>query len=280
MQHKKQAVWLLTLAALSLSGIARAEEASKGSQSFWDKTKVMGQFNTIYSWNFNNPPVGTPATTLTGTLPTPVTAGAPVPVAGALPTGNNALRVFDYRANEFGVNLVDLALENTPNDWAKFRLDLNFGKDVAVVDATKGGVIGVDEIGLQQAYAEFIAPIGKGLTIRAGHFVTLLGYEVIESASNWNTSRSFLFGFAIPFTHTGILATYPVSDQVSASLGIVNGWDLTGDNNKGKTALAQLVYKPTDKITLSAQGTVGPEQGLNNGNVRGIIDFVGTWNVT
>ena len=251
---------------VGLSAVGRAEE--KSSPSFWDKTKVSGQMNGSYNWNFNNPPVGAAAATA------PVAGTANIPT---FPTANNMTRVFDYKNNSFTLNLIDFVVENAPNDWSKFRFDLNLGSDVAVVDSTKGGVIGTDEIALQQAYAELTAPVGKGITFKVGHFVTLLGYEVIESASNWNTSRSMLFGFAIPFTHTGVLATYPFSDKVSGTLGVVNGWDLVADNNKGKSIIGQLTYKATDTLNMSIQGIWGPEQAALNGNYRTILDYVATW---
>lgn len=258
---KKKALAVAGLMALGLVAVGSAgfaEEESSGSASFWEKTKVTGQFNSSYNFNFNNPPLGSAATAFS-------------------PTANNSLRVFDTRHNDFDFNLIDFVVENSPVDWAKFRFDLNFGEDVAVVDATKGGVIGTDEFALQQAYAELTAPVGKGLTFKIGQFVTQTGYEVIESASNLNTSRSFLFGFAIPFAHTGVLMTYPFSDTVSGSLGVVNGWDVVADNNKGKTLLGQLTWKPYETLFLSLQGTFGPEQAASDRNLRGLVDFVGTW---
>lgn len=253
----RRALALVAMGILALSSTAFAED-DKGSTSFWEKTKVTGSFDASYNWNFNNPPLGAAAI--------PFRAGA-----------NNTLRVFDNQHNNFEFNFAEVAIENSPADWAKFRLDLNFGEDVAVVDSLKGGVIGIDEFGVQQAYADLTAPVGNGLTFRIGHFVTPLGYEVIESAYNLNFSRSILFGFAIPFTHTGVTMTYPFSDKFTGMIGVVNGWDVVGDNNKGKTILGQLVYKPINTLTLSLQGTFGPEQGGSDGNLRGILDFVGTW---
>ncbi|HSA60285.1 MAG TPA: porin [bacterium] len=252
-RSKGRALALLAAGLMALSSTAFAEEES-GSASFWDKTKVTGNFATSYNFNFNNP--ACPA------------AGCP---------GLNTLRVFDTRHNNFDFNLAEIAIENAPADWVKFRLDLNYGEDVAAVDVLKGGVIGVDEFGVQQAYADLTANVGNGITFRAGHFVTPIGYEVIESAYNLNTSRSLLFGFAIPFTHTGVTMTYPFSDKFTGMVGVVNGWDLIGDNNKGKSILAQLVYKPIDTLLLSLQGTFGPEQPGSDGNLRGLVDFVGTW---
>jgi len=249
---KSRALALLALGFMALSSTAFAEEAD--SSSFWDKTKVTGSFATSYNWNFNNP--ACPAT------------GCP---------GANSLRVFDTRHNNFDFNLAEIAIENSPAEWIKFRLDLNYGEDVAAVDALKGGVIGVDEFGVQQAYAEATANVGNGLTFKVGHFVTPIGYEVIESALNLNTSRSLLFGFAIPFTHTGLIMSYPFSDKLSGSLGVFNGWDVIGDNNKGKTMYAGLTYKPIDTLALTLQGTVGAEQANSDGNLRGLVDFIGTW---
>ena len=43
------------------------------------------------------------------------------------------------------------------------------------------------------------------------------GFEVVEGPDGYNdnASRSFLFGFALPITHTGLRVTYPFSDAFS-----------------------------------------------------------------
>lgn len=239
---------LLTLGAFST---AQAED----SISWWEKTTLTGTFNSSYTYNFNNPPLGV----------------------------GNAARVFDVPHNDFQFNRAELEIENAPADWAKFRLDLAFGEDVAAVDGLKGGMIGVDEFGVQQAYAALTAPAGNGVTFTIGHFATIIGAEVIESAYNYNTSRSFLFGFAIPFTHTGLLISYPFNDNVSGTIGVVNGWDLVGDVNKGKTFLGQLAFTPSDVLSFSVQGAFGADADAVTGAVGndsdwlGLVDFVLTW---
>ena len=42
---------------------------------------------------------------------------------------------------------------------------------------------------LKEAYLSYLAPVGKGLTLTVGKFVTNAGAEVIESNANWNYSR-------------------------------------------------------------------------------------------
>ncbi len=242
----------LSLFSLGALSVAQAEDSSI---SWWEKTRLSGNFNTTYNYNFNNPPLGV----------------------------GNAARVFDVRHNDFDINRAELEIENSPAEWAKFRMDIAFGEDVAIVDGLKGGVIGADEVGIQQAYVALTAPVGNGLTFTAGHFATLIGAEVIESAYNFNTSRSFLFGFAIPFTHTGVYASYDFNDWFSASLGVVNGWDTVTDLNKAKTALWQLGFTPSDTLSFSFQGTMGPDADASIGVVANdsdwlaLVDFVLTW---
>ena len=257
---KKLIVGLVGFSLLTLGGLGVTHADDGDSLSFWEKTSLHGTFNTSYTYNFNNPPLGV----------------------------GSFGRVFNFGSNDFNFNRAELEIENAPTDWIKFRLDLAFGEDVAVVDGLKGIPIGIDEVGIQQGYVALTAPAGNGLTFTVGHFVTLIGAEVIESGYNFNTSRSFLFGFAIPFTHTGVLMTYPVNDWFEFTVGVVNGWDTITDLNKAKTAIYQLAFAPSEQISFSVQGTAGPDADAcgagcpiaapaNDGDWTFLVDFVLTW---
>src|SRR5207249_12047271 len=65
------------------------------------------------------------------------------------------------------------------------------------------------------------------LRIDAGKFVTPVGAEFIEGYDGYNDnhSRSLLFTWAIPFTHTGFKLSYPFNDKFTAMVMLVNGWD-------------------------------------------------------
>ena len=104
-----------------------------------------------------------------------------------------------------------------------------------------------DNADLQQAFVSYIAPVGSGLRFDAGKFVTHMGYELIEGYDGYNDnySRSLLFNYAIPLTHTGIKASYSPTARVSLMAMVVNGWDHALDNNASKSIGAQLVLKPT-----------------------------------
>jgi hypothetical protein len=147
-----------------------------------------------------------------------------------------------------------------------------------------------DEVELQQAYLVYNVPVGNGITLKGGKFNTLLGAEVTEPWLNPNWSRSYLFGFAAPFTHVGGLATYPITDMVSVTAGGVIGWDNVEDNNSSPSITGQIAVSPNDRVALYVNGIYGPEQtcfpepgafqsGCNR-NKRGVVDVVANFKLT
>jgi hypothetical protein len=91
---------------------------------------------------------------------------------------------------------------------------------------------------------------------------------------NYNFSRSFLFGLAIPFTHTGGLITVPITDSVSVTGGEVIGWDNVDDNNSTPSEIGNLTWVINEMVTLSMNGIIGPEQTGNNENLRKVGDLI------
>jgi len=168
------------------------------------------------------------------------------------------LRTFDVAHNAFSLALAELALEKMPSSASPVggRIDLNFGTTADIVGNAEPGD---DEIykHLQQAYVSWMA--SDALTLDFGKFVTPIGAEVIESQDNWNYSRSILFGFAIPFYHTGLRATYQASEQLTLAGFLVNGWNNTFETNSDKTFAAQAVLTPNDQLTWIGNFIVGKE---------------------
>jgi hypothetical protein len=188
----------------------------------------------------------------------------------------NRLRVFDRPANTFSLNLVEVALEKKAAEpgTAGFRVDFDAGRDVPLFRAAGFEAGNFD---VEQAFVTYKAPLGSGLTVTFGKFVTLLGAEVIESPDNMNTSRSFLFGFAVPFTHTGLLLTYPVNDLVELTFGVVNGWDNIDDNNDSKSLIGRVSFNIAESFTVAVAGIYGAEQTDRESPKRWVIDLVETF---
>ena len=200
-------------------------------------------------------------------------------------TGTNGLRVFDTQSDSFLINNAELNIQKSVSADSPFgfKTSLMFGTDAMVVGGvTTGlGITGppAEHVELKDAYAEYLVPLGESVDVMAGKFATLHGAEVIESMNDWNFSRSFLFGFAIPFTHTGVRVTYPWAKWLSTTVGIVNGWDVVKDNNLGKTLETEVTLTPNDKMSLTTNYMVGPEQGTtgSNSHMRHLIDMVASY---
>lgn len=195
----------------------------------------------------------------------------------------NSLRVFDTDANGFTPHAFELVLQKPVSEESRvgFRTDVDFGEDSEVVGAVTTGLgSGTDEIDLQQVYAEALLPVGNGLNVKFGKFVTLHGAEVIESKDNWNFSRSYLFGYAIPFTHTGLRLHYPVNSWLATMFGVNQGWDVVDDNNSAKTIEWSGILTPTAKTFLSVTGMHGAEQANDSRDIRHLLDVVLGYNPT
>jgi putative OmpL-like beta-barrel porin-2 len=130
---------------------------------------------------------------------------------------------------------------------------------------------------LKEGYLSYLAPMGKGLQIDVGKFVTNAGAEVVETKDNWNYSRSLLFSWAIPYFHFGVRAKYTFNSKASLSGFLLNGWNNSVDNNSGKTTGFTLALNPTKKLGFGENYYVGPEQTNNHSNFRHLTDTVVTF---
>jgi len=174
-------------------------------------------------------------------------------------TGGNTGRIFDTDRQSFTLNQAELNFRHdaNPEGGAGFRVDLSMGEDAGVVAAD--GFAG-DNIDLQQGYLEYVQPLSfwegnevlpSSVSLKAGRFVTLAGAEVIEPQDNWNLSRSFAFGLAIPFVHTGVRTNFKLwKDFFDVYAGVNNGWGNAVDNNSAKTWEFGLGYSPIEKVSV------------------------------
>lgn len=188
----------------------------------------------------------------------------------------NDLRIFDHKGNSFILDLAQITFSREPmfSNEVGFKLKFSVGETAKWIHS-RGLGDKDDEFDLTEAYLSYIAPLGKGLRFDFGKFVTFLGAEVIEAKDNPNYSRSFLFNYALAFTHTGLRISYPLSDSFSTSFYLVNGWDVTDDNNKGKTLGISFSYTPFKQLSMAFNFIYGPEQDRNNSNHRFLFDWVG-----
>ena len=200
--------------------------------------------------------------------------------------GSNTYRVFDTENRGFNLQMVDLSLGFLPSSGFGGFVQLNGGSDARVI--ASAGTSNADDFEVQEAYLQYA---NGGLSVIAGKFATLAGAEVIESPSNVNFSRSILFGYAIPFTHTGVRASYALSDVIKFIAGINNGWDVMretqqtpatdGQRAMSKTVELGVTAAPAKMLSLAASYYTGKESaGTTTPADRNVLSVVATVNAT
>lgn len=234
------------IAASATNAAAQAPASTdEGFLNFFRKTEIAGTADMYFHYNFNEP--------ATGSL-TP-------------------LRNFDFEHNQFSFALAEVAFIKpaTSDDQVGFRFDFDYGPVtdwVHAADPATGEVVKHT----QQAYISYMAPVGSGLTVDFGKFVTQHGAEVIEAKDNWNYSRSLLFSWAIPYYHMGVRLGYAPNAKVTLGGYVVNGWNNVKDNNSGKTFGLQALLKPTSPVAITLNYMGGPEQTDDTDDWRHLVD--------
>jgi hypothetical protein len=226
-------------------GIASGQEEK--TLPWFETISVNGFLSAGYSYNFNRPD-----------------------------TLKNFYRVFDFDDETFTTDVIELSLKKDALKAgdAGFRFDLTAGTSIPRITRSSGFDIG--DLDFHQVFLRYVVPLGNGLKLDAGKFITPAGYEVIEGYDGYNDnySRSLLFGYAIPFTHTGLKASYTFTDQFSALMMVVNGWDDAVDDNTAKTIGAQVNIIPVNGLNLIATIITGAEKSHNNSDNRNLYDIV------
>ncbi len=186
-------------------------------------------------------------------------------------------RVFDLENNSFALRQFGLQVAKQPKEGFGGLVNITVGKDAQVIhsfpeftSANTGSMFDVTQAFLQYASGP--------LTVIAGKFVTLQGSEVIWTPTNVNASRSILFG-AIPFTHTGVRATWAASDTVSLIAGVNNGWDQLTDANKGKTLELGATLNPIKPLSITLSGYSGKEGVTPNEGTRTSLNAVASYTI-
>ncbi len=94
------------------------------------------------------------------------------------------------------------------------------------------------------------------LSVKVGHFFTLIGYEVVAATGNFFYSHSYTMYNSEPFTHTGALATYSASDSLTVYGGYVLGWD-SGFEDNGDAFLGGYSIDLSDNVNYNNQYVIG-----------------------
>jgi len=200
----------------------------------------------------------------------------------------NQFRVFDFNDDEPQLDVAQLVFQrpiSAPKQFG-FRINLLAGSGVPEITAAYGlfrdthtGV--AHHFDIPEAYLSYILPVGKGLRLDGGKFATYMGYEVIGGYDGYNDnfSRSFLFGYGVPFTQMGVKASYSFNTRISTILSLTNGCDAVQDLNGKATVGGQLAVATSNNTNLTVNFLHGPERPHNGHDQRSVYEVTGTWKI-
>ncbi|MCE1246201.1 MAG: porin [Firmicutes bacterium] len=195
------------------------------------------------------------------------------------PSSNlNDYRILDQKANSINLDLVEAFVykDATKDSSLGFRVKLVGGETARYIHARGLCANPDNQFDVYETNVTWAIPGDGKMKLTVGKMATFIGAEVIEAADNPNYSRSYLFNYAEPVTHTGAKLSYDFSSKVSASAYYVNGWDNFADNNNARSIGFSLGLTPSDSFSTSFNILTGPEQDRNTKDNRFLFDWVGT----
>lgn len=130
-----------------------------------------------------------------------------------------------------------------------------FGNPGGSWDFENGWDHGIYSWAMPQLYGE----VAMGdLSIKVGHFFTLIGYEVVPATGNFFFSHALTMYNSEPFTHTGAVATYTGIEGVTLYNGWTAGWDTGFDSlNSGSIYLGGVGLNLSEDVAITYICTYG-----------------------
>jgi len=200
----------------------------------------------------------------------------------------NQFRVFDFNDDDPQLDVAQLVIQHPVSESGQFgfRLNMIAGSGVPEITAARGmfrnthtGI--AHHFDIPEAYLSYVVPVGKGIRLDAGKFVTQMGYEVIGGYDGYNDnfSRGFIFGYGIPFTNTGLKATYSFDSRISAVALLTNGCDAVTRLNGDVTFGGQFAVVTSKTTSLAFNFLHGPEKPHNTHDQRSVYELTGAWKV-
>jgi len=199
---------------------------------------------------------------LTALSSTVISGSVEASYVGGFSTSNNMHNDGGFEANGASLNIGSPLGEGDYS--ASYNVGLLFGNRA-------GAFAGDDSTQLlRNVNIGMNLPFGNGVDLTLGKFDTTVGYEVEASASNPNVMRSF--GYIMePRTHTGLLAATEITEGLSVSAGLINGFDSSNGDNDGAGQLgyvlgAELVAPESLGFLSGSTLYVGYVNGNDEGN--------------
>lgn len=112
---------------------------------------------------------------------------------------------------------------------------------------------------VHRANVSYLAPLGNGLTVTAGLFNSLMGYESLYARDNTNYTRSWIADNT-PYMMFGVNAAYPVNDRLTVTTFVINRYYHLAYTVAQPSYGGKWSYALTPRLTAMQTLYWGPDQ--------------------
>lgn len=112
---------------------------------------------------------------------------------------------------------------------------------------------------IHRANASYLAPFGNGLTITAGLFNSLMGYESLYAKDNANYTRAWIADYT-PYMMFGVNAAYPVTERLTVTPFVINRYGHLAYTVAQPSFGMKWSYALTPRLTAMQTLYWGPDQ--------------------
>ena len=105
----------------------------------------------------------------------------------------------------------------------------------------------------------YLAGVGEGLSIQAGIFSSLIGYDSLYARDNLTYTRPWGADYT-PYLMLGVNAAYPITARLTGTALIVNSYWHLANANAVPSIGGQLAYAATPRVAIKQTVMAGPHQ--------------------
>ena len=187
-----------------------------------------------------------------------------------------------FKVNELDLNMGGAYVKRDAAELSRWGMELKVhgGKDSEGFgfSATAPNVDGskwLRHFGL--ANVSYLAPVGNGLTVQAGLFNSLIGYDSLYAKDNFNYTRPWGADYT-PYLMFGVNCAYPFTKRMTGTVFVINGYSHLAHANNVPSFGGQFAFKATEHVTFKETVLYGPHQSDTALEFwRFFSDTIGEW---
>jgi hypothetical protein len=174
--------------------------------------------------------------------------------------------------NDFRFDVMEVGFTKRYSDYAWVAAALEVG--------LHRGDSGIStQVELDAGEIHLVAPIGNGIDFALGKFNSPVSFEQEDAPLLLQASHSLAYQWGSPSKMVGLMATYPIMENLEVRAAVFNGWNRNAgdsDNNDAKSILLQVGFAPTQWMDTKFSYLWGAEQSNNEEDNRNVFDVAAT----